>query len=133
MATFTALANIYFTEYFCNTKVAGLGEIFVQRKFCRIRYIYISLIYRIARNIGGELNLVVWRSAFATAKFKSANILQWRFWTQPPNLRRFPQIFPALRYTASLATPIRTRIEMKAWYMYVIVSAQRESLSLFHV
>ena len=30
MATFTALAKIYFTEYFCNAKVAGLGESFVQ-------------------------------------------------------------------------------------------------------
>ena len=29
MVTFTALAKIYSTEYFCNTKVAGLGEIFV--------------------------------------------------------------------------------------------------------
>ena len=29
MATFTALAKIYSTEYFCNTKVSGLGEIFV--------------------------------------------------------------------------------------------------------
>ena len=28
MVTFIALAKIYFTEYFCNTKVAGLGEIF---------------------------------------------------------------------------------------------------------
>ena len=27
MVTFTALAKIYFTEYFCNTKVAGLGKI----------------------------------------------------------------------------------------------------------
>ena len=26
--TFTALAKIYSTKYFCNTKVAGLGEIF---------------------------------------------------------------------------------------------------------
>ena len=26
--TFTALAKIYFTKYFCNTKVSGLGEIF---------------------------------------------------------------------------------------------------------
>ena len=38
MATFTALAKIYSTEYFCNTKVAVLGEIFVQRKFFRIQY-----------------------------------------------------------------------------------------------
>ena len=38
MVTFTALVKIYFTEYFCNTTVAGLGEFFVQRKFCRIRY-----------------------------------------------------------------------------------------------
>ena len=29
MATFTALAKIYSIEYFCNTKVSGLGEIFV--------------------------------------------------------------------------------------------------------
>ena len=41
MVTFTALAKIYSTEYFCNTKVAGLGEIFVQRKFCRIRYMIV--------------------------------------------------------------------------------------------
>ena len=33
MATFTALAKIYSTKYFCNTKVAGLGEIFVQQNF----------------------------------------------------------------------------------------------------
>ena len=37
MATFTALAKIYSTEYFCNAKVAGIGEIFVQRKFSAIR------------------------------------------------------------------------------------------------
>ena len=29
MATFTALAKIYSTKYFHNTKVAGLGETFV--------------------------------------------------------------------------------------------------------
>ena len=29
MATFTTLAKIYSTEYFCNTKVSGLGETFV--------------------------------------------------------------------------------------------------------
>ena len=29
MATFTALATIYSTEYFCNTKVAELGEFFI--------------------------------------------------------------------------------------------------------
>ena len=33
MATCTALAKIYSTEYFCNTKVPGLGEIFVQQNF----------------------------------------------------------------------------------------------------
>ena len=37
MATFTALAKIYSSKFFCNTKVAGLGEIFVQRKFPHIR------------------------------------------------------------------------------------------------
>ena len=30
--TFTALVKIYFTEYFCNTKIAGFGNMFVQRK-----------------------------------------------------------------------------------------------------
>ena len=38
MVTFTTLVKIYSTKYFCNTKVAGLGEIFVKRKFSRIRY-----------------------------------------------------------------------------------------------
>ena len=33
MATFTALAKIYSTEYFCKAKVARLGKISVQQKF----------------------------------------------------------------------------------------------------
>ena len=33
MATFTILAKICSTEYFCNTKVAGVGEMFVQQIF----------------------------------------------------------------------------------------------------
>ena len=33
MAMFTALVKIYSTKYICNTKVPGLGEIFVQQKF----------------------------------------------------------------------------------------------------
>ena len=40
MMTFTALAKIYSTKYFCSTKISGLGEIFVKRKFSRIRYIH---------------------------------------------------------------------------------------------
>ena len=32
--TFTALAKIYSTKYFCNAKVAGLGKIFVNRDRC---------------------------------------------------------------------------------------------------
>ena len=43
MATFTALAKIYFTKYFCNTKVSGVGEIFVKRKFSHIQYYNIVL------------------------------------------------------------------------------------------
>ena len=65
-------------------------------------------VYRIAGKFGRELNLAVWRSAFATAKLKSTNIsylhiyvwrsltepptlnlpifLQWQFWAQLPNL-----------------------------------------------
>ena len=30
MATFTTLVKIYSTKYFCNTKVSGVGEIFVK-------------------------------------------------------------------------------------------------------
>ena len=38
MATFTILVKIYSSEYFCSARVAGIGEIFVQRKFSAIRY-----------------------------------------------------------------------------------------------
>ena len=40
MVSFTALAKICSTEYFCNTKVAGIGKIFVQRKICCIQYTF---------------------------------------------------------------------------------------------
>ena len=33
MATFTALAKIYSSEYFCNARVAGIGEILSSEKF----------------------------------------------------------------------------------------------------
>jgi hypothetical protein len=33
MGAFTALVKIYSTKCLCNTKAAGLGEIFVQQKF----------------------------------------------------------------------------------------------------
>ena len=36
MATFTALVKIYSGKYFCNARVAGIGEIFVQRKVLAI-------------------------------------------------------------------------------------------------
>ena len=42
IAPFTVLVKSYSTKYFCNTKVAGLGEISVQRKFCHIRYSFIG-------------------------------------------------------------------------------------------
>ena len=41
IATFTALAKIYSTEYFCSTKVAGLGKLFVQQKFLAIQYMIV--------------------------------------------------------------------------------------------
>ena len=52
--------------------------------------------YRRAGKFGGELNLAVWRSVFATAKLKSANISYlhmyvWRSLTEQPNLN--PPIF----------------------------------------
>ena len=55
--------------------------------------------YRIAGKFGGELNLAVWRSTFATAKLKCANIsylhiYMWRSRTEPPNLN--PPIFFAI-------------------------------------
>ena len=37
--TFIALAIVYSTEYFCNTKVAGLGEIFVQQSLIRLYFL----------------------------------------------------------------------------------------------
>ena len=37
MATFTALVKIYFTKYFCNAKVTGLGE-FLSSKNSAIQY-----------------------------------------------------------------------------------------------
>ena len=40
MATFSTLVKIYSTKYFCNIKVAELGEIFVQRKVLVIRYVH---------------------------------------------------------------------------------------------
>ena len=30
--------KIYSTKYFCNTKIAGLGKILVQRKFSALQY-----------------------------------------------------------------------------------------------
>lgn len=33
MATFTELAKLYSAKSFCNTKIGGLGKIFIQRKF----------------------------------------------------------------------------------------------------
>ena len=41
------MAKIYSTKYFCNTKVSGVGKIFVKRKFSRtcIRY-YQSIIFK---------------------------------------------------------------------------------------
>ena len=50
MVTFIALAKIYSTEYFCNTNVAGLGEIF---KFSIVMMyrILIGLVDSVTRNI----------------------------------------------------------------------------------
>ena len=54
-------------------------------------YNYNDCVYCIAGKFGGELNLAVWQSTFATAKLKSANISYlhiyvWQFLTKPPNL-----------------------------------------------
>ena len=61
-----------------------------------LRTQYKNPLYRIAGKFGGELNLAVWRSTFATAKLKYANIsylhiYMWRSRTEPPNLN--PSIF----------------------------------------
>ena len=37
VVTFVARAKIYSTEYFCNTRVAGLDEFFVQQKFSAVQ------------------------------------------------------------------------------------------------
>ena len=38
MATFSALVKIFSTKFFGNTKVAGLGKIFIQQKFSHIQW-----------------------------------------------------------------------------------------------
>ena len=50
MVTFTALAKTYSSEYFCNARIAGIGEIFVQRKFLAIWYMHIT---PVPSNVGG--------------------------------------------------------------------------------
>ena len=52
MVTFTALAKII--QYFCNTKVVGLGEIFVQRKTSAIWLILLTGIFDVRSS--GSLN-----------------------------------------------------------------------------
>ena len=61
---------------------------------CRLKLFggvgWVDIYYRIAGKFGRELNLVVWRSACATAKLKSANISYshiyvWQSHTEPPN------------------------------------------------
>ena len=65
-------------------------------------------IYRIAEKFGGELNLLVWQSAFATAKLKSANISYshiyvWQSLTELPNLN--PPIFLQWRFGPNCLIP----------------------------
>ena len=43
MATFTALAKTYSIKYFYNTKVPGLGKIFVKQKFPAIQYMLTAM------------------------------------------------------------------------------------------
>ena len=43
MATFTALAKVYSSEYFNNARVAGIGEIFVQRNILAIQYFFVLI------------------------------------------------------------------------------------------
>ena len=62
----------------------------VQERCYKVLY-GISNVYCIAGKFGGELNLAVWRSAWATAKLNSAKISYshvylWRSRTEPPNL-----------------------------------------------
>ena len=44
MAIFTAWAKINSVKYFCNARVAGSGEIFVQRKVLAVWYVYWEVI-----------------------------------------------------------------------------------------
>ena len=64
MATLTALAKIYSTEYFCNIKVhvTGLGEIFVQRKFLRIWYFSFTCIVTCMFHSGTKVYLKIGQS-----------------------------------------------------------------------
>ena len=44
MAIFTTWAKINSVKYFCNTRVAGLSEIFVQRKVLAVWYVHWEVI-----------------------------------------------------------------------------------------
>ena len=49
VATFTALVKnyMYSTKFFCNIKVAGLGKIFIQRKFSCIQYFALNCLLNV--------------------------------------------------------------------------------------
>ena len=64
-------------------------SLFIQHTLFSCNHAYYAC-NRIARKFGGELNLVVWRSHFTTAKLKSAKISSmcmcvWQYRTEPPN------------------------------------------------
>ena len=40
MVTFTTWAKVYSAKYFCNARVAGLCEIFVEQKFSAVHYLW---------------------------------------------------------------------------------------------
>ena len=44
MAIFTVYYEKLFVKYFCNTRVCGLGEIFVKQKFLAVLYMYMYII-----------------------------------------------------------------------------------------
>ena len=49
VVTSTAWVKICSAKYFCNVRVAGLGEIFVQQKFSAILYMYMYIVVSVAR------------------------------------------------------------------------------------
>jgi hypothetical protein len=70
MATFTELAKKMFTKFFCNTEVAGLGEIFLSSE--NFTYYGISIVISCAFNLASACHIV---ALMTNGSFLPCNII----------------------------------------------------------